>query len=331
MRHILIAPILLIFASHQATAQESQQTTAQGESSQQTTAQGESSQRAYLGVHLAPGAQIANVDNNGPAQVSGLEPGDLIVRFDGKEIRRPDDLTQIVADTPIGKEVAVTVIRGGKEEMTTVKLGQRLVLSGTALDAYRQKLDGMLQELESLGASKQSWDQPELQKFSELFEQFEELQKTVPPEDSVVLTLWGRLEREFKSYKSFADNIIRERNTQRGQATDPERRIEEQLGPLYVNYMILQVCGARFQQFDNARSGLRDFLKTKEGALPRELTDKVWNTIAAKFQTVEGELERAGNVQLYAECEQASKQATALIVAATGDATQGPPVRKKDF
>jgi hypothetical protein len=50
-------------------------------------------------------------------------------------------------DTPIGKEVAVTVIRGGKEEMTTVKLGQRLVLSGTALDAYRQKLGGMLQEL----------------------------------------------------------------------------------------------------------------------------------------------------------------------------------------
>jgi PDZ domain len=321
MRHILIAPILLIFASHQATAQESQQ----------TTAQGESSQRAYLGVHLAPGALIANVDNNGPAQVSGLEPGDLIVRFDGKEIRRPDDLTQIVAETPIGKEVAVTVIRGGKEEMTTVKLGQRLVLTGTALDAYRQKLDGMLQELESLGASKQSWDQPELQKFSELFEQFEELQKTVPPEDSVVQTLWGRLEREFKSYKSFADNIIRERKTQRGQATDPERRIEEQLGPLYVNYMTLQVCDARFQQFDNARSGLRDFLKTKEGALPRELTDKVWNTIAAKFQTFEGELERAGNVQLYAECEQASKQATALIVAATGDATQGPPRRKKDF
>jgi hypothetical protein len=98
-----------------------------------------------------------------------------------------------------------------------------------------------------------------------------------------------------------------------------------------VNYMTLQICGARFPQFDNARSGLRDFLKTEEGALPRKLTDKVWNTIAAKFQTVEGELERAGNVQLYAECEQASKQATALIVAATGDATQGPPRRKKDF
>ena len=70
---------------------------------------------------------------------------------------------------------------------------------------------------------------------------------------------------------------------------------------------------------------------TAKGALPRELTDKVWNTIAAKFQTFEGELERAGNVQLYAECEQAIKQATALIVAATGDATQGPPLRKKEF
>jgi hypothetical protein len=142
-----------------------------------------------------------------------------------------------------------------------VKLGQRLVLTGTALDAYRQKLDGMLQELRSLGASKGSWDQPELQRFSKLFEQFEEFKKTVPPEDSVVQNLWGQLEHEFRIYKLFADNIMRQKEALRNQSTELERRIEEQLGPIYLNYMILQVCAARFQQFDDARSGLREFLK----------------------------------------------------------------------
>jgi membrane-associated protease RseP (regulator of RpoE activity) len=138
----------------------------------------ESSQRAYLGVHIQGGALVAGVDNNAPAQAAGIEPGDVIVRFDGKEIRRPDDLSQIVAETPIGKEVPITVIRGGQEGTITLKLGQRLVLSGTALDAYRQKLGGMLEELGSLGAPKASWGQPELQRFSELFQQFGELQKT---------------------------------------------------------------------------------------------------------------------------------------------------------
>jgi len=144
---------------------------------------------------------VGTVDNNGPAQAGGIEPGDLIVRFDGKDIRRPGDLTRIVADTPIGKEVEVTLIRRGQEGATTLKLGQRLVLSGTALDAYRQKLSGMQQELESLGALKGNWGPAELQRFSELFEQFEDLKKAIPPEDSIVQNLWGQLEREFRIYK----------------------------------------------------------------------------------------------------------------------------------
>jgi hypothetical protein len=103
-----------------------------------------------------------------------------------------------------------------------------------------------------------------------------------------------------------------------------------------MNYMTLQVCGARFQQqFDSARSELQAFLKSKEVAFPRELTDKVWNAIAKQFQKVEVALTAAGDAQLHAECEQASKQAAALTVAGTEQSTQGPPLAtplaKKDF
>jgi hypothetical protein len=178
--------------------------------------------------------------------------------------------------------VAVTVIRRGKEGTTTATLGQRLVLSGTALDEFRQKLGGMLQELGSLAALKGRWNDAGLQRFSELFDQFEELRKAVPPEDSVVQNLWAQIEREFRIYKPFADSIRRQReakDAQRDQSAGLERKTEDELAQLYVAYMTLQLCAGRFQQFDNARSDFREFLQNKEVAVPRELTDKLWNSI----------------------------------------------------
>ena len=48
----------------------------------------------------------------------------MIVKFDGKDIKEMSDLPRVVADTPVGKDVAVIVIRKGKEETKTVKLGR---------------------------------------------------------------------------------------------------------------------------------------------------------------------------------------------------------------
>src|SRR5262249_977688 len=50
--------------------------------------------------------------------------GDVIVRFDGKDIKEMKDLPRIVADTPVGKDVSVVVVRKGQEETKTVKLGR---------------------------------------------------------------------------------------------------------------------------------------------------------------------------------------------------------------
>jgi hypothetical protein len=311
MKHALVASVLLVFAPHHAAAQD------------------ESSTRPYFGVQLQPGALVGTLDENGPAQVSGIEPGDVITSFDGKVIKSSDELMQAVAATPVGKEVVIAVIRGGKEGMTTAKLGQRLVLNGAALDEYRRKLDGLLQELGSLGASKRVWGPPELQKFSELLEQFEELKKTAPPEDGVARNLWSELDREFRLYKPLADNARRQREARRNQSA--EATIETQLGPLYVNYMTLQVCAARFHEFDGVKTGFRESLKSKQTTFAPELADKLWDAIAVKFQKVEAALERAGTAQLYGECEQASKQATALMAPVTGELPSEPPLRRKDF
>jgi serine protease Do len=76
-----------------------------------------------LGVKPPRGALVAGVDPKGPAKGT-IEAGDVIVNFDGKAVKEMRDLPRIVADTPVGKNVPVTVIRKGKQVVEHVKLGR---------------------------------------------------------------------------------------------------------------------------------------------------------------------------------------------------------------
>ncbi len=77
-----------------------------------------------LNIKPARGALIAGIDDKGPAKPAGLEPGDVVVKFDGKDIKEPKDLSRVVADTPVGKAVDVVVIRKGDEQTRQVTLGR---------------------------------------------------------------------------------------------------------------------------------------------------------------------------------------------------------------
>ncbi|MBM3530252.1 MAG: Do family serine endopeptidase [Alphaproteobacteria bacterium] len=77
-----------------------------------------------LSIKPARGALVAGIDDKGPAKPAGIEAGDVIVKFDGKDIKEMRDLPRIVADTPVGKAVDVVVVRKGKEETKKVTLGR---------------------------------------------------------------------------------------------------------------------------------------------------------------------------------------------------------------
>jgi serine protease Do len=77
-----------------------------------------------LNIKPARGALIAGVEDKGPAKPAGIEPGDVVVKFDGKDIKEPKDLSRVVADTAVGKEVEVLIIRKGQEETKKVTLGR---------------------------------------------------------------------------------------------------------------------------------------------------------------------------------------------------------------
>src|SRR5690606_3219257 len=77
-----------------------------------------------LGLDKPRGALVADVTPGGPAEASDIQPGDVIVNFDGREITEMRYLPRIVADTEIGKTVNVTVIRKGEEKTVQVKIGR---------------------------------------------------------------------------------------------------------------------------------------------------------------------------------------------------------------
>jgi serine protease Do len=77
-----------------------------------------------LNVKPARGALVAGVDDKGPAKPGGIEAGDVVVSFDGHDVKEMHDLPRIVADTPVGKQVDVVVIRKGKEETHKVTVGR---------------------------------------------------------------------------------------------------------------------------------------------------------------------------------------------------------------
>jgi serine protease Do len=77
-----------------------------------------------LNIKPTRGALVAGIDEKGPAKPAGIESGDVIVKFDGKDIKEMRDLPRVVADTPVGKDVEVLIVRKGKEEKKTVRLGR---------------------------------------------------------------------------------------------------------------------------------------------------------------------------------------------------------------
>jgi serine protease Do len=77
-----------------------------------------------LGLDKPRGALVSSASENGPAAKAKIEPGDVILKFDGKDITEMRRLPRIVAETPIDKTVDVVVWRKKKEIPLKVQVGE---------------------------------------------------------------------------------------------------------------------------------------------------------------------------------------------------------------
>jgi len=94
--------------------------------------------RGWLGVAIQPvtadlaksfelpsaaGALVSEVVEASPAMKAGLKPGDVITKYNGREVARAEDLSRVVAETPSGQAVNLSVVRDGKPMTVAVTIG----------------------------------------------------------------------------------------------------------------------------------------------------------------------------------------------------------------
>ena len=77
-----------------------------------------------LSMTESAGALVAGVTDESPAALAGIEPGDVIIEFDGHKVTAMHELPRLVADQPIGKEVPVLILRKGQQQTVKVTLGR---------------------------------------------------------------------------------------------------------------------------------------------------------------------------------------------------------------
>ncbi|MFD1199498.1 Do family serine endopeptidase [Brucella gallinifaecis] len=77
-----------------------------------------------FGLKDAKGALIAGLIENSGADNKAIQAGDIVIRYDGKLVERARDLPRLIAESAVGDEVEVVVIRDGKEQTVRVKLGR---------------------------------------------------------------------------------------------------------------------------------------------------------------------------------------------------------------
>jgi len=125
--------------------------------------------RGYLGVSIQPvtpdlaksfgleqsrGALVASVVEGSSAAKAGVKAGDIITEYNGHPVARSEDLPRAVAETPVGHEVPMTVIRDGKPvtlRATIAKLDEPAAQPTTASKATKDVLGLALQPLERGG------------------------------------------------------------------------------------------------------------------------------------------------------------------------------------
>jgi serine protease Do len=119
-------------------------------------------------VETLKGALIADVVKGGPAEKAGMKKNDVVIAYRGKEIPDSGTFRNEVANTPIGSEAKITIIRAGKKEDLLVKVGS-LEESTKILATYvKERLGAEVRAISPQEAEKYGLDAGQGVKISQL-------------------------------------------------------------------------------------------------------------------------------------------------------------------
>ena len=115
---------------------------------------GQAIDRGYLGVQIAPmtedladslgiahkrGEIVQSVVDGGGASKAGLEPGDIVLKVNGKDVTPEQTLSFIVANTPPGTRIPIELLRDGKRMTLTATVGKRPTEEELAQQSFGQQ------------------------------------------------------------------------------------------------------------------------------------------------------------------------------------------------
>lgn len=111
-----------------------------------------------LGLKDSKGALVSNVEDGGPAAKAGIRNGDVILRFDGKDIKQMSDLPRIVGAVKPGVQVDVELWRKGKTITVKAEVGE--LTTGSTVKASTEPANA---QVDQLGLQVEALDATELE------------------------------------------------------------------------------------------------------------------------------------------------------------------------
>jgi serine protease Do len=78
-----------------------------------------------FGLPNAEGVLVGDVTTNSPAEKGGMERGDVILEYEGREVKDVNDLRNLVARTSVGTDATVDVLRDNKSVQLTIIIGEQ--------------------------------------------------------------------------------------------------------------------------------------------------------------------------------------------------------------
>jgi len=76
------------------------------------------------------GVEITRVGTDSPAEKAGLKAGDVVIQYNGTKVEGLEQLSRLVRETPVGREVKLDIIRNGATQTVTAKIGQHPPVPG---------------------------------------------------------------------------------------------------------------------------------------------------------------------------------------------------------